>query len=149
MGALAGTLHISEAVITAGLLQQRHGDEGEVQVGAAAVITPTGWDYIRDHRLRVARGHSAPPSRPPAAPARQSGGASGSTQIREVQPPAADDTSIRSQGRCDYPEQPFGCKTDEFGSGFAGSGGAPQTEEEFEALVQSITDHIMTRLNGS
>ena len=151
---VARTLHIADAVITESCLRGRHGDESEIQVGAAAVITPTGWDYIRDSRLRVVRGHAAQGAAPaPAAPPRSAAGATSpggasSAQLREVQPPAADSTSIRSRGRFDHPDQPFGCKTDEFGSGFAACGGG-LGEAEFEALVQSLTDHIMERLNGS
>lgn len=150
---MAGTLHIDDAVITEGCLRGQHGDETEIQVSVGAVITPTGWDYIRDHRLRVVRG---PAARPPAGvPGPAPGDAASwsttfgpsSGQVRQVEPPAADGASIRSQGRFDHPDEPFGCKTDEFGSGYAADGAA--SEAEFEALVQRITDQIMERLSGT
>ena len=146
-----GILHRADAVITSEGLTRQHGGESEIQVAAGAVITPTGWDYIRDHRLRVVRGHGAAPSvqsrmaAPSASAVGTGGGQAASAQVREVQPPAADGTSIRPQGRCDHPDQPFGCKTDEFGSGFVAGG--PVGEADFEAMVQRITDHIMERLS--
>jgi len=152
---VAGTLHIREAVITEACLRARHGDESEIAVGDGAVITPSGWDYIRDHRLRVVRGAAdqacgATPSAPAPA-ASGSGSAATPGQIREVQPPAADGTSIRAPGRFEHPEQSYGCKTDEFGSGYAAADGTAGAvgDAEFEAMVQRITDLIMERLESS
>ena len=156
---VAGLLHISDLVVTEDCLRRQHRDEAEIVIPTRSVVTPTGWDYIRNHRLRVRRGDvaGAPPaasgsgSAPPAPP---------STAIPEVLPAAADGASIRQLGRFDHPDRPFGCKNDDFGSGFADSSlrqgdtvRAPQTaragggDPQFEALVQQITDEIMERLN--
>jgi len=156
---VAGLLHITDLVVTEACLRQQHRDEAEILVSIRSVITPTGWDYIRNHRLRVRRGDAAgvqaaattsgpaPPSSPPTA-------------IPEVLPAAADGASIQQLGRFDHPDRPFGCKNDDFGSGFADSSlrqvGAARASAtapvagqnpEFEALVQQITDEIMERLN--
>jgi hypothetical protein len=97
--------------------------------------------------------------------------------VREVPPPAvATPTQLVPESRCEHPEQPYGCKTDEFGSGFVEPSachdcqvhgeckeGAAQTDCEgcnrhrtlqnlapadLEALVQQITDQIMAQLNS-
>ena len=157
---MAGPLRITDPVVTGDCLRQQHRDEAEILVTSRAVITPTGWDYIRNHRLRVRRDeptgvHAADPGLGPLAPSPDS------SAIREVLPVAADGASIRQVGRFDHPDQPFGCKNDDFGSGFA-EPGSPQDcdampaqatppvagqDPAFEALVQQITDEIMKRLN--
>lgn len=129
---MAETLHIGDSVVTEEVLRRRHGGETEVHICRRAVITPTGWDYIRDHRLRVTRVEQAalPPGAgsgslaaggfPPvggyAAAGRPSRG-SGSGPIQEIRP-STDDVSLIQQGRCEFPSRSFGCKTEEFGSGF-------------------------------
>ena len=148
---MAGALHIADAVVTGASLRGQHGDETEIQVGAGAVITPTGWDYIRDHRLRLTRGQGAAgqntPAREATPPVATRASGTASSQVREIKPPSADGTSIQAQGRCDFPDQAYGCKTDEFGSGYASVGA--DEGEDFETLVQRITDHIMERLSGT
>jgi len=160
---VAGPLRITDPVITEDCLRQQHRDEAELLVGSRAIITPTGWDYIRNHRLRVQHDeHDEPAGEPPAdsglGPAAPSPEPSA---IPEVLPVAADGASIRQVGRFDHPDQPFGCKNDDFGSGFAepssgqdgDAGQAPPTppvagqDPSFEALVQQITDVIMKRIN--
>ena len=42
---------------------------------------------------------------------------SGSGPIQEIRP-STDDDSLIQQGRCEFPSRSFGCKTEEFGSGF-------------------------------
>jgi len=157
---VAGLLRITDPVVTEDCLRQQHGDEAELLVGRRAVITPTGWDYIRNHRLRVRREDSAEeraadPGLRSAAPSPEP------SAIPEVLPVAADGASIRQLGRFDHPDRPFGCKNDDFGSGFAEPSSdqnsdarqAPTTppvagqDPAFEALVQQITDVIMKRLN--
>ncbi|MFH1568935.1 MAG: hypothetical protein ABIL09_13135 [Gemmatimonadota bacterium] len=151
---MADILHIADAVVTEDCLRRRHQGETAVQVGRAAVITPTGYDYLRAHRLRLTRGDGT--SGAAAAPAGAAPSARHASQVREVRPPTADGQSIRPEGRFEHKDRPFGCKTDDFGSGFAaasgGRGTAPAaaglTEAELEALVQRLTDEIMERLNG-
>ena len=129
---MAETLHIGDSVVTEEVLRRRHDGETEVHICRRAVITPTGWDYIRDHRLRVTWVEQAalPPGAgsdslvaggfPPvggyAAAGRPSRG-SGSGPIQEIRP-STDDVSLIQQGRCEFPSRSFGCKTEEFGSGF-------------------------------
>ena len=72
----------------------------------------------------------------------------------------ADGQKVVPETRCDYPDRPFGCETDEFGSGFAepespaacnSPGGDAEASEGarrpgVEALIQTITDQIMVRI---
>lgn len=125
-------LHIGDPVVTKEVLQRRHHGETDVHICRRAVITPTGWDYIRDHRLRVTRVEQAAlPSGAASGSLLAAGGLppvgghtaasrprAGSGAIQEISPPTADDTSLVQQGRCEFPSRSFGCKTEEFGSGF-------------------------------
>jgi hypothetical protein len=156
---MAGRLHISEAVVTEEVLRARHAGQEEVSVNAGAVVTPTGWDYLRRHRMRLTRAQATGPG----------GSQPASGAVPEVLPPGAEG-GLLSRGRCDHPDRPYGCKTEEFGSGFVepsscsrcavyqaelagrpscGCGGCNRrvaAEEEEEALVQRLTDEIMRRL---
>ena len=174
---MTGALYIAEPVVTGDSLARQHQGEAEVCVPPRAVITPTGWDYIRQHRLRLVRGE---PEAPPPGPSSPGADRSHAPQISEVRPLSSDEMRLVQEGRCDHPDRPYGCKTEEFGSGFVepssccdcGVGGedegaatteacdgcnrqkaaAAATDEardaEIEALVQYITDEIMTRLKG-
>jgi len=95
-------LYLDAPVLTEALLRQAHQGQEELRLRPNAVITPTGWDYIRQHRLKVTRGE-APAT--PAAPA--------PSLIPELTP-----SSQVQEGRCDHPDRPCGCRTEEFGSGF-------------------------------
>ncbi len=158
---MAGLLRITDSVITGDCLRQQHGDEDEVLVPSRAIVTPTGWDYIRDHRLRVQRDE---PGRERCANSSLSSVSSPSdpSSIPEVLPASADGASIRQLGRFDHPDRPFGCKNDDFGSGFADPGSRQECDATrtsamppvagqdaaFEALVQQITDIIMKQLEA-
>lgn len=162
---MAGVVHIADPVVTGDSLARQHQGEEEVRVAARAVITPTGHDYIRQHRLRVVRGEPDPP--PPSQPVSASS-VPQDPRIAEVRPLSAEEMRLVQEGRCDYPDRPYGCETEEFGSGFAApsSGGECEVEGEqkepgaaeargdqghgadIEALVQYITDEIMARLKG-
>ena len=157
---MAGRLHISETVVTEEILRARHAGQQEVSVPAGAVVTPTGWDYLRSHRVRLIRGE--PPGSGRSRPA--SAGA-----VPEVLPPGAEG-GVLGRGRCDHPDRPYGCKTEEFGSGFVepsscsecavyqaevagrpngGCGGCNRraaADRQEEELVQRLTDEIMHRL---
>jgi hypothetical protein len=75
-------------------------------------------------------------------------------EIREIKP-----AQMVCVGRCDLPGSPFGCKTDEFGSGYAETGSdapsaaeaeaRPSSTDEVERLIQQITDLVMNELSGS
>ena len=156
---MANQLHISEAVVTDEVLRARHAGQEEVSVNDGAVVTPTGWDYLRSHGLRLTRGPAGPGAEPPPA-----------GPVPEVLPPGAEG-GLLSRGRCDHPDRAYGCKTEEFGSGFVepsscsgcavyqaevagrpscGCGGCNRrvaADVETEALVQKLTDEIMRRLN--
>ena len=162
---MAHVLDISEAVVTEQLLSTRHAGEAEVRVATGAVVTPSGWDYLRFHRLRLTRGDSTGQStlRPPA------NRAGAATAIPEVLPPGSE-AGVLSRGRCDHPDRAFGCRTEEFGSGFAepsscsdcaihkaqqsgakncgcaGCNKADGLDHDAEALVQNLTDQIMRQL---
>ncbi|MDA0335210.1 MAG: hypothetical protein O2782_08610 [bacterium] len=155
-------LDISEAVITERVLQALHSGQAQIRVAPGAVITPSGWDFLRSNRVRLAGGTGA------ASPAQQSATPATAAGIHEVLPPGTD-TGVLSRGRCDHPDKPFGCRTEEFGSGFVepsccsacavqqagtkncGCGGcnrAVATDEATEALVQTLTNEIMRRLEN-
>lgn len=158
---MAGRLHISETVVTEEILRARHGGQREVSVAPGAVVTPTGWDYLRSHRVRLTRAEPPGPGRSRPAPAEA---------VPEVLPPGAEG-GVLGRGRCDHPDRPYGCKTEEFGSGFVepsscsecavhqaeaagrpngGCGGCNRraaADREEEALVQRLTDEIMRRLS--
>ena len=99
---MSSTCHIDAQVVTEALLRQEHQSQEELSVLPGAVITPTGWDYIRQHRLRVVR-RVAPAPAQPSAPG----------LITELTP-----SSLVQEGRCDHPDRSCGCQTEEFGSGF-------------------------------
>ena len=174
---MAVVAHIADRVVTGDTLARQHQGEEEVRVSPRAVVTPTGWDYIRQHRLALVRGEPESVAQGPAAPAADG---SRSPRIAEVRPLSPDEMRLVQEGRCDHPDRPYGCETDEFGSGFAepasccdcGVGGEsqepgpteacdgcnrkngaaaasdPGRDDEIDALVQYITDEIMARLEG-
>ena len=102
---MSSVCHIDAPVVTEALLRQHHQGQEELSLLPGAVITPTGWDYIRQHRLQVVRQKAAPP------PAAQPGPPAG--LITELTP-----SSLVQEGRCDHPDRSCGCQTEEFGSGF-------------------------------
>ena len=147
---MGGVLRIDDRVVTGELLKRRHGDEAALWLSPRSVVTPTGWDYIREHKLEVSRAADA-------------GGAPVTdAQIREVRPATADGIKVVPDSRCDYPDRAFGCTTEEFGSGFAepepsasscptqgeaatptrASADSPEAHDA-ERLIQTITDRIM------
>ena len=157
-------LDISETVITERVLLALHSGQAEVRVAPGAVVTPSGWDFLRSNRVRLARGTGAASVAQPSAPL-----APAIAGIHEVLPPGSD-TGVLSRGRCDHPDKPYGCRTEEFGSGFVepsccsacavqqagtkncGCGGcnkAADTDDATEALVQTLTNEIMRRLENS
>jgi hypothetical protein len=162
---VAGTLHIAEPVVTEEVLRARHAGQDEVVVADEAVVTPTGWDYVRSNRIRLRRAASA------AQPASAVGapGLMAADGIAEVLPPDVE-SGVLGRGRCDHPDRAYGCKTEEFGSGFvepgacgdcavhkamqAGASGCScsgcnresLSGDDVESLVQRLTDEIMRRL---
>lgn len=172
---MADVLHITDPLITGEDLRRQHQDQEEVRFDPKTVITPTAWDYIRQHKLRVSRGEAvlnepAPAAQRTAAQPVAIGQTHEEPQIKEVAPP-----QMVQEGRCDYPDQPYGCKEDEFGSGFVepsschdcdvhqqqreGEGSydcdgcnryetalAAGQVDDIEALVRQITDLVMEQL---
>ena len=151
-------LFIAEPVLTGDLLRRLHQGQQQLCCEPGAVITPTGWDYIRQYRLQVSRGSAPAPTSGPgiALPLPNPGSSLDNDQelIKEVPP------QMVSLGRCDQPDQPYGCRNDEFGSGFASpppkerpaSPGARQDPEDasgqldIETLIQQITDLVIDEL---
>ncbi|HCL31604.1 MAG TPA: hypothetical protein DIC52_24645 [Candidatus Latescibacteria bacterium] len=161
---MAAGLDIAAVVVTEQVLRASHTKEVEVHVAVNAVVTPSAWDYLRFHRLRLTRSASGAgrsdtnKAVPTADP----------TSITEVLPPGSE-AGVLSRGRCDHPDQAYGCQTEEFGSGFVqpaacsecaikqaqqtgrtncGCGGCNKevTDDGVDALVQQLTDEIMKRL---
>ena len=104
---MASILYIEEAVVTGDLLSRLHGDESEIRIADSAIVTPTGWDYIRQHRVQLSKGEA------PAFPRRSPNGVADVSQISEVEPLQMD-----GAGRCEHPGRSCGCQTEEFGSGY-------------------------------
>lgn len=101
------SLFLDAPVLTEALLHQEHQGQEELRLRPGAVITPTGWDYIRQHHLKVVRGEAPAPA--PVGPA----SAPAPGLIPELTP-----SSLVQEGRCDHPDRACGCQTEEFGSGF-------------------------------
>lgn len=180
---MSDVLHITEAVVTGDQLRRLHQGQEEIRFSPGTVVTPTGWDYVREQRLRVSRGEApakemqsrAEPVRPQTgipevAPTLVAGNElpAGEGLIQEVPP------QMVAAGRCDQPNQPYGCKSDEFGSGYvepsscadcpvhdlqkegkesSGCEGCNRSEtaraagqDDIEGLVQQITDLVMDEL---
>ena len=106
---MATSCFIDAPVITEALLRQQHQGQEELRLLPGAVITPTGWDYLRQHRVKVSRGEAPTP----AAPAASAAPVSAAGLIPEMIP-----SSLVQEGRCEHPDRSCGCQTEEFGSGF-------------------------------
>ena len=158
---MTGLLCLDAAVLTGEILSRQHQGQTSVQLAVEAIITPTGWDYIRQHRLQVVRGE----------------------QVQDATVTEVSSVEDQSEplGRCDHPNKSCGCRTDEFGSGFVEpkschdcpihalkQAGKPNCGCEgcnrhkamealvetgkgvdLEELVQQVTDQIMARTNRS
>ncbi len=83
-------LHIDAPVVTGDLLGREHKGERALRVAPSAILTPTAWDYIRQHRLQLNRG----------------------------EPVAAAVDGVAAAGRCEHPDRACGCQHEEFGSGY-------------------------------
>ena len=100
---MAAGLHIDDTVVTGDLLSRAHQGEREFSFVPDAILTPTAWDYIRQHRLQVSRGD----------------GVSAATSSNAGQPDTAETAGqIISEGRCEHPDRSCGCQHKEFGSGY-------------------------------
>ena len=100
---MAAVLHIDDAVVTGDLLSRAHQGEREFSFVPNAILTPTAWDYIRQHRLQVSRG----------------GEVSAATSSNAGQPETAEtEGRIISEGQCEHPDRSCGCQHEEFGSGY-------------------------------
>ena len=164
---MPGILHILETVITGDLLSREHESQEELRVSSRAILTPTAWDYVRDSGLRLTRTDDPGGS--------SADGQGDRAEVAEIRPDAMDETAIVQRGRCEHPDQAFGCKTDEFGSGFVQPGSCeecatsrerkdddtdegcgkcgvnlagsdPSDDPQIEALIQRITDEVLSRL---
>ena len=98
---MASVLYVEESVVTGDVLVKTHSGEEEVCVSETAIVTPTGWDYLRKFRLRLIRG-------------------SGSTKPipQKVFVKQTDPNEMDGIGRCNQPASSCGCVDEEFGSGF-------------------------------
>lgn len=170
------TLTVKEKVVTAEVLGRSHRGQATLLLGPGAVLTPSGWDFVNQHRMEVVRGPAPPGAQAQAAPAAPRPEGPPNPGIREVLPAVAEDTRIVQEGRCEHPDRPCGCTTEEFGSGFvepddcsdcgvrrmqregapaacdgcnrqaAESAGTRGATLDVEALVRQITDQVMARL---
>ncbi len=52
---MADTLHIDTAVITGDDLRRQYQSQDRVSVKPGAVLTPTAWDFLREHSLSLSR----------------------------------------------------------------------------------------------
>lgn len=88
-------LHIDAPVVTGDLLGREHKGERTLRVAPSAILTPTAWDYIRQHRLQLSRGEAVAVS-------------AGVADAGQCDPPL-------SRGQAD---RACGCEHEEFGSGY-------------------------------
>lgn len=51
-------MHIDAPVVTGDVLAREHQGERILSVPDSAILTPTAWDYIRQHRLQLRRGEA-------------------------------------------------------------------------------------------
>ena len=171
---MANVLYIGDPVVTEATLHRHHDVQAEICISPAAVVTPTGWDYIRNRRLRLTRGQVPAGSSSPVPVAR----------TESVGESVAANTALIQAGRCERPGECFGCDGgEEFGSGFvepascsacpvrklidqglpnsgcggcnrhtanerAAKGAAANGAGGVEGLVQHITDQIVQRLGA-
>ena len=163
---MSTVLYIADPVITEATLLRQHNGQGEVCVTASAVVTPTGWDYLRQKQLRLSRGQVPAGSSSPVV-SRGDGGN------------VAAETTLIQAGRCERPGDCYGCEGgEEFGSGFiepascsecpvqklidqgqpncgcegcnrqAAKERAAKSSGGIDSLVLQITDHIVQRLGA-
>ena len=99
----ASVLYVEESVVTGDVLVKTHSDEEEVCVSETAIVTPTGWDYLRNFRLRLVRGCGPGSTKP--IPQK--------VVLKQIDPNEMDGLGI-----CNQPESSCGCVDEEFGSGF-------------------------------
>ena len=104
---MASILYIEEAVVTGDLLSRLHGDESEIRIADSAIVTPTGWDYLRQHRVQLSKGDA------PASTRCSPNGVADVSQSSEVE-----HSQMDGAGRCEHPSRSCGCQTEEFGSGY-------------------------------
>ena len=100
---MASVLYVEESVVTGDVLVKTHSDEEEVCVSETAILTPTGWDYLRNFRLRLVRGYGPGSTKPIPQKA----------VLKQIDPNEMDGLGI-----CNQPESSCGCVDEEFGSGF-------------------------------
>ena len=86
---MAKALHIDAPVVTGDLLAREHKGERMLSVAPGAILTPTAWDYIRQHRLQLSRGEAV-----------------------------AAAEAVADAGQCEHPDRACGCEHEEFGSGY-------------------------------
>jgi len=103
---MAGVLHIGDRVITGDSLSRTHQGEREFSVAPDAILTPTAWDYVRQHRLQVNRDEAVV------------GTAAVDKADAEQSDAIETDNRIDGLGRCKRPDRSCGCQDEEFGSGY-------------------------------
>ena len=113
---MAGVLYLQDPVITGDLICRQHKGERELSLVPEAILTPTAWDYIRQHRLVLSQGESALPASEQAA--EPIGSTAQLEQAAEPIGPTANECHQTGEGRCEHPDRPMGCVQEEFGSGY-------------------------------
>ena len=113
---MVGVLYLQDPVITGDLIGRQHKGERELSLVPEAILTPTAWDYIRQHRLVLSQGENAlPASKQVAEPI---GPTAKLEQAAEPIGPTANECHQTGEGRCEHPDRPMGCVQEEFGSGY-------------------------------
>ena len=123
---MASVLYVEESVVTGDILVNVHSEEEEVCVSESAIVTPTGWDYLRNKRLRLIRGSKSKKAIP-----------------QELDSKHTSQNEMDGIGRCDQPESSCGCVDEEFGSGFAESnlhGDVNVYKIIIETLIEKLVD---------
>ena len=98
---MTSVLYIEESVVTGEILAGAYSGEQEVCLTETAIVTPTGWDFLRNSRLRLIRDRVSKKT----------------VSLRAVEE-KTDEYMMDGLGRCNQPESSCGCVDEEFGSGF-------------------------------
>jgi len=113
---MAGVLYLQDPVVTGDLIGRQHKGERELSLIPEAILTPTAWDYIRQHRLILSQGESALPASEQAA--EPIGSTAKLEQVAESIGSTPNECHQAGEGRCEHPQRPMGCVHEEFGSGY-------------------------------
>ena len=136
-------MHIDVPVVTGDLLGREHKGERVLSVSPSAILTPTAWDYIRQHRLQVQRGEPVADAGQCEQPDRSCGCEHEEFGSGYVEPERCGDCAIHQRKKAGAPEASCaGCNRYKTLLQQIDKGQATAPE----ALVAQITELVIHRL---